>query len=99
MVIIPKKVNCSVCFETVHTAEARVLSAFDKNPQYECFTCFKQKTLSSPKDQELSYLDEKIDLFCSSCKFKFKSKRLACPYCGKKQHLMQSEISTNELLE
>ncbi len=98
MAVIPQRVNCSVCYETVLKAEARVLSAFDKNPRYECFNCFKRKTLSPPRNQEPIQLNEKVDLFCSSCKFKFKSKRLACPYCGKKQYLMQSEITTDDLL-
>ena len=97
MVVIPKKVDCSLCYKTVLKSEARLLSPFDNIVRYECFSCFKKKS-NMPQKQILLSPEEKRDLFCTFCKFKFKSRRLACPYCGKKEYLMEGEITTTDLL-
>ena len=97
MAVIPQRVECSLCYQTVLKSQARVLSPFDNIKRHECFSCFKKKS-NLPEKEILLSVEEKRDLFCTFCKFKFRSRRLACPYCGKKEYLMEGELTTTDLL-
>ena len=100
MAVIKQMVQCFVCTNNVLKSQTRLMDPFKQEEKYECFTCFKQNRLGKTPLQsgQNKVRSEKLDLFCSSCKYTFRSKRLSCPYCGKKDTILENKITTVDLL-
>jgi len=80
----------------VNQAKARLLNPLEKEKRFECYNCFKAKKAkgapSGPKTPE------KREFFCSFCKYKFKSAKTTCPYCGKNDRIIERNVTVVELL-
>lgn len=93
--MLKQMVECVICTNKVAKSEARLLDPFKTREEYECFDCFKN---NGSKSSSATKPEQKMELFCTFCKFKFKSKKLSCPYCGKKEYLMENRFTTVDLL-
>ena len=89
-------VNCFKCGEEVEKNAARPIEAVNKEARYECFTCFR-----SDKTEPWGFGDEiqeKKELYCERCRYKFSSKISMCPYCNKQDQVVPGEVTVRDLL-
>ncbi len=97
MAILQKKVKCSICGTLVPLTATRLVDPLSLNKSYECHSCFKDKK-TSPLSRNLGQKPIKKELFCSYCKYKFTSSRKVCPYCGKAEYLVPSNLKAVDFL-
>lgn len=90
MIRLRLQVDCLMCADAV---DKNMAIAYGPE-KYVCFDCYKQKkSLLTAKGY-----DEKIQLYCERCRYKFTSKRFSCPYCSKADKVGKANISVQELL-
>ena len=99
MVVLKLKVECSICHNLVEKSMVRLMNPLEKEERYECYKCFKgSKNNNLLRQKNIIPFIEKKDLECGYCKYKFKSAKLKCPYCGKDDFLMERNVTTVDLL-
>ena len=95
--IYQNKVKCSSCGELVPKTATRVLNPFDHEKSFQCYSCFKNKK-TSPLTQFDDSGEVKREFFCVFCKYKFKSTKMVCPYCGKSENLAETNVKMVDIL-
>ncbi len=98
MPILDVKVTCYSCQESVSKRNTRLFNMFGRGNVFECFTCFRGNKGGIPHTLSESKKKAKQDLFCNQCRYKFSSKRAVCPYCGNSDNLVESNVTTVDLL-
>ncbi|MBU1111981.1 MAG: hypothetical protein ABIG93_00765 [archaeon] len=96
MTILQNRVKCKTCGELVPKTATRVVNPLSEMKTYECYACFRDRQTrpvvrGSPERA-------KQEIFCTYCKYKFNSSRLVCPYCGKSEYLVRSNVKVVDLL-
>lgn len=91
MVLLRVPVSCFRCGEVVDRSQTLVAGK-----RYECFSCYKQ--LKNSPWLIRQKLPEKLELYCECCRYRFKSKRLVCPYCDKEDRVVRGQIEVSDLL-
>ena len=91
MPVLRIPVECCRCNKMVEKANARFLTRVKNERKYECFSCYK---LNRNKHKEFV----KRELYCERCRYKFKSKKLLCPYCNRSDNVVKGEVTVKDLL-
>tara|TARA_Y100000031_G_C7879862_1_gene230213 strand:- start:25 stop:276 length:252 start_codon:yes stop_codon:yes gene_type:complete len=81
----------------VEKSQTRLLNPLVKNKVYECYSCFKGKKNSMFKIYD-EQPKQKKELFCGHCRYKFRSTKMNCPYCGKRDYLVERNVTVVDLL-
>lgn len=99
MAVLKLKVECSICHNQAEKSMVRLMNPLEKEKRYECYRCFKgSKNNPLLKRRSEKSIVEKKDLLCGYCKYKFRSMKMKCPYCGKSDFLVERNIKTVDLL-
>jgi len=96
MPILQNRVKCKTCGELVPKTATRVVDPMSDMKTYECYACFRDRQTTPTIRKESKR--PKQEIFCTYCKYKFNSSRLVCPYCGKNDHLVRSNVKVVDLL-
>jgi hypothetical protein len=94
MPILRIPVECFRCRAVVEQTSAVIVSK--RENKHECYTCYQKNRSSTWSVSQTA--KRTVLLLCERCHYKFKSKKLLCPYCDKNDMLMNPNTKLKDLI-